>query len=128
MLKKYASNSEVSLSVPMAGGGSVRVTFSPVTGGGGVYYTEDEELQAAMEKHAKFGKLFHEEEIPDEQEEETDSADADAQEEVTFEANCTNDAKDYLCERFGASRTKFRTRAACDEFAKAHGVTIVYND
>lgn len=128
MLKKYASNSEVSLSVPMAGGGSARVTFSPVTGGGGVYYTEDEELQAAMEKHAKFGKLFHEEEIPDEQEEETDSADADAQEEVTFEANCTNDAKDYLCERFGASRTKLRTRASCDEFAKAHGVTIVYND
>lgn len=128
MLKKYASNSEVSLSVPMAGGGSVRVAFSPVTGGGGVYYTEDEELQAAMEKHARFGKLFHEEEIPEEQEEVTDGAETDMQEEVTFEANCTNDAKDYLCERFGASRTKLRTRAACDEFAKEHGVTIVYND
>lgn len=70
MLKKYASKSEVSLSVPMAGGGSVRVAFSPVTGGGSVYYTEDEELQAAMEKHAKFDKLFHEEEIPEEQGEE----------------------------------------------------------
>ena len=55
-------------------------------------------------------------------------AGAEVQEEVTFEANCTNDAKDYLCERFGASRTKLRTRAACDEFAKAHGVKIVYKD
>lgn len=128
MLKKYTSKSDISLSVPIGSGSSVRVSFSPVTGGGSVFYTEDEELQAAMEKHAKFGKLFHEEEIPEEQEEETDSADVDAQEGVTFEANCTNDAKDYLCERFGASRTKLRTRAACDEFAKAHGVTIVYND
>ena len=68
MLKKYTSKSDISLSVPM-GGGSVRVSFSPVTGGGSVFYTEDEELQAAMEKHAKFGKLFKEEEVPEEVEE-----------------------------------------------------------
>ena len=129
MLKNYTSKSDISLSVPMVSGSSVRVSFSPVTGGGSVFYTEDEELQAAMEKHAKFGKLFKEEEVPEETEEEAMAdAGAEVQEEVTFEADCTNDVKDYLCERFGASRTKLRTRAACDEFAKAHGVKIVYKD
>ena len=68
-MKKYTSKSDISLSVQMVGGGSVRVSFSPVTGGGSVFYTDDSQLQAAMEKHAKFGKLFKEEEVPEEVEE-----------------------------------------------------------
>lgn len=68
-MKKYTSKSDISLSVQMGSGGSVRVSFSPVTGGGSVFYTDDSQLQAAMEKHAKFGKLFKEEEVPEEAEE-----------------------------------------------------------
>ena len=57
-MKKYSANTAISVSVTLPNGGSTRVSFSPLTDGASVYYTDDKEIQWALEHHYKFGKLF----------------------------------------------------------------------
>lgn len=58
MLKKYIAKSCVSISVALPTGGTTHVSFTPRTGGGSVYYTDNEKIQEGLKKHPKFGKLF----------------------------------------------------------------------
>jgi outer membrane biosynthesis protein TonB len=58
MTKKYTAKTDIALSVYLKSGKSVHVSFSALTGGGSVLYTDDEELQAALEAHPKYGRLF----------------------------------------------------------------------
>lgn len=57
-MKKYLANTTISVSVSLQNGGNARVSFSPLTDGSSVFYTDDKELQYALEHHYKFGKLF----------------------------------------------------------------------
>lgn len=57
-MKKYSANTAISVSVTLPNGGNTRVSFSPLTDGASVYYTDDKEIQWALEHHYKFGKLF----------------------------------------------------------------------
>ncbi|WP_304423469.1 hypothetical protein [uncultured Duncaniella sp.] len=57
-MKKYLANTTVSVSVSLPNGGNARVSFSPLSDGTSVYYTDDKEIQFALEHHYKFGKLF----------------------------------------------------------------------
>ena len=59
-MKKYIANTAISVSVSLPGTGRecARVSFSALTDGSSVYYTDDEEIQWALEHHYKFGKLF----------------------------------------------------------------------
>ena len=61
-MKKYVANTAVSVSVTLQNGGNARVSFSALTDGSSVYYTNDKEIQHALEHHYKFGKLFRLEE------------------------------------------------------------------
>ena len=56
-MKVYKAKSHIALNV-VTNEGNAHISFSPVTGGGSEFYTKDEALQAALEKHPKFGKLF----------------------------------------------------------------------
>ena len=47
-------------------------------------------------------------------------------EEVEF--SCVDDAKEYLTEKFGAQKSKLRTRAAIIECGRQYGVDIVFED
>lgn len=158
MLKKYQSKSSISLSVLMGTGKSVHVSFDSVTGGGSVFYTEDEELQAALAKHPKFGRLFKEvavatvttakpavkatvkveqpaaeEEVEDEVEdndETTEEAENEATEEEAsnlkqIHVTDLEDAKNYLADNYGVSRTKIRSKKAIVEVAEANGIEFV---
>ena len=58
MLKRYKSKSCVSINVVLPTGGNNHVCFSPVTGGGSVYYTDNENIQKGLERHPKYGRLF----------------------------------------------------------------------
>lgn len=58
-MKKYLANTTISVSVSLPKGGNARVSFSPLSDGTSVYYTEDKEIQFALEHHYKFGKLFN---------------------------------------------------------------------
>lgn len=130
MTKKYTAKTDIALSVYLKSGKSVHVSFSALTGGGSVLYTDDEELQAALEAHPKYGRLFKLEKTIDpkkpaktsktteeaeepveepaddneeaEEEPEEDDAEADDEEAQVKKimVNSLDEAKDYLCEHF----------------------------
>ena len=194
----------MSVSVRLSTGSSTHLSFTPRTGGGSVFYTDNEKVQEGLEKHPKFGKLFKLEEVIEDkkpkkgaapagkaagtvtslgenaqevhrengqdvdgaesgqvQGEETpagetagtaadapgtaaetqgddadtgtdDAGDGDEDEaqggttlkEVTV--TCNDDAKDYLAEHFGVSRTVLRNRAIMDSTAEANGVKFIW--
>ena len=134
MLKKYTSKSHVCLSLTFKNGGHGRVSFSPLTGGGSVYYTDDESMQWALAHHPKCGKLYKVTVITPVAEPEPVKApmpknpEAGASDEPTvmkIEVTCLDDAKDYLCETYGYSRTKLRTGKAIKEAAASHGIEFI---
>ena len=49
-MKVYKAKSHIALNV-VTNEGNAHISFSPVTGGGSEFYTKDEALQAALEKH-----------------------------------------------------------------------------
>lgn len=58
MIKKYSAKSCISISIKLPTGGSTHVSFAPKTGGGSVFYTDNEKIQEGLENHSKYGKLF----------------------------------------------------------------------
>lgn len=125
--KKYISNSHVSLSVLLPSGKSTRVSFAPMTGFGSTFFTEDEALQEALERHARFGSLFR---IDPNYNPEVAKVKAPIEVKIDKPAlevkvSCLDDAKDYLSEKFGESRTKMRSSKAIEELAKTHNVVFV---
>lgn len=130
MVKKYVAKTDIAISVYLKSGKSTHVPFSAKTGGGSVLYTDDAELQEALEAHPKYGKLFKLEQVidpnkkpaapvePEEGAEDTEAneepvnpdADPDTEEATDEEdegeevkkimVNSIDEAKDYLCEHF----------------------------
>lgn len=58
MIKKYSATTNVSINVVLKSGANRHIAFSAQTGGGSVFYTEDVDIQEAMERHYKYGTLF----------------------------------------------------------------------
>ena len=133
MTKKYTARSHVALTIYLADGGRKHVSFSQLTGGGSVYITNDEAEQKALERHPSFGKLFR-----------IDAAFAAAQKLPTFGASVKApkveaqapaapkiqkvhmpslaDAKEYIADNFGVSRSKLRTKASIEAEALKHNI------
>lgn len=128
MLKKYYAKSHVCLSVLLKSGESKHVSFQDQTGSGSIFYTSDVELQEALRKHRKYGKLFKEDTTFQEQPVEKVREEAKEAKMERLEFTCNDDAKDYLVDRFEVSRTKLMTRAAIEDFGKRHNIEIVWAD
>lgn len=134
MIKKYTSKSEIALSVVVGGKKSAHISFDALTGGGSVYYTSDESLQKALERHAKYGRLFKEDrQFAVKQEAlaakatSTEVAEEPIPEESglqlqQIQANSLDDAKNYLCDHYNYSRTKLRSKKAIEEAAAERGI------
>ena len=58
VMKKYIAQTNVSINVVLASGANRHISFSSLTGGSSVFYTDDPDLIQAMERHYKFGTLF----------------------------------------------------------------------
>lgn len=133
---KFVSNSHIALNVVLANGASVHVVFVEHTGKGSVFYTADEQLAAGLRSHVRFGKLFKEEAMPEPKPVAATTkkvkAEAAAEEGEAVENKKTfsnnEDAKDFLAERYGISRSKLRTRAAIETAAKSVGITIEWTE
>ena len=136
MIKKYTSKSTIAINVRLGDGKNIHVSFGAVTGGGSVYYTNDKALQAALEKHHQYGRLFKLQETIDEQPASVDSPEggeeATARPTDTLHADAgsmvhvdgLDDAKEYLCEHFGISRTKLRTKKSILDAASSSGIAF----
>lgn len=135
MLKKYTSKTHPSVNIVLPSGKSLHVSFTPITGGSSVYYTKDENIQKGLESHYKFGKLFKlaatidEEKLAAEKKVKEEAAkNAAAEGEGTLKeikVACVDDAKDYLSEKYGVSRTKIRSIKAVQESAATFGIVFV---
>lgn len=129
---KFISKSHVAINVIMPGGKNVHISFMEMTGGGSAYTTNNVDMANALRQHNKFGKLFKEVAVvekpavkkatPAKPAEAQNGAGGDGTKEMSFKNN--EDAKDYLAERFGISRSKMKTRAAIEESAKQVGIKV----
>lgn len=121
MLKTYSARTQVSISVVLKNKKSVRVSFSPRTMGGSLFYTKDAELQEAIEKHPQFGKLFKLENTEVVKEEKAPIA-ASMKE---IKVASLEDAKDYLKENYGIDWRKLKTSDAIMSIGKENGIQFV---
>lgn len=128
MKKKYIAKTDVSVNVLLPSGKNLHVSFTPLTGGGSVFYTDVEDVQNALEKHYRFGKLFKIDQnynseaakvIP----QKTDIIESGSNDKIIKIVMSDPDAaKTYLSEKFGVSRTKMKSIKAIKDEAAAHNI------
>ena len=118
----------MSINVRLGSGGNMHVSFSPLTGGKSVLVTGDEQLQKALAQHPRYGKLFREDKsFAVEQQRQVEKAAKKEEEPKKPTVNVVkvaawDDAKEYLVEAFGISRTKLRSHIAIETAAAANNV------
>ena len=121
-MKTYKSNTEISLSVRISDKGHVHVRFNPTSNGGSVYTTTNPAIQKGLERHPQFGKLFIlESEIAVPKKEEVKVVE-EAPAKKVVPVGSLQDAKDYLVETFGISRTQLTSKAKILAQAASHNV------
>jgi hypothetical protein len=131
MYKKYQAGTDLSFSV-MVGNERVRVVFEGKTMGCSIYGTRDEKLQKAIESHYWFNDKFFLVEAVDEKKEAAEAKKRAAaktkkkaaDEKKTHIVTDFEDARDYLAETFGVSRSKLKTKEDILSIAKEKGVEL----
>lgn len=128
-MKHYISDSHIAINVTLDGGESMHLSFIALSNGGSVFSTDSEELQKAIERHYRFGELFildHIEEpknTPETTNEEytsvKESEDGNIQK---ITVNDLGEAKNYLADTLGISRTSLRSLKTILEVAKANNI------
>nr|WP_294886424.1 hypothetical protein [Prevotella sp.] len=129
MYKKYQAGTDLSFSV-MVGNERVRVVFEGKTMGCSIYGTRDEKLQKAIESHYWFNDKFFLKEAVDEKKEAAEAKKRaaaktkKAAEKKTHIVTDFEDARDYLADTFGVSRSKLKTKEDILSIAKEKGVEL----
>lgn len=131
MYKKYQAGTDLSFSV-MVGNERVRVVFEGKTMGCSIYGTRDEKLQKAIESHYWFKDKFFLKEVVDEKKEAAEAKKRAAaktkkkaaEEKKTHIVTDFEDARDYLAETFGVSRSKLKTKEDILSIAKEKGIEL----
>lgn len=130
---KFTSNTHVAINVVLPNGANAHVSFSELSGKGSVFYTDNKDLAQALRCHHRFGKMFKEEIVIEKPakkvaEAKSESAQAPGNKGATKQFGNNEDAKEFLADRYGISRSKMRTRAAIIEAAKSVGITIEWTE
>ncbi len=131
MFNKYQAGTDLAFSV-MVGDERMRIVFEGKTMGNSVYMTRDPNVQKAIESHYWFNdKFFLAESIDEKKEaaEEKKKAAAKTKKKVADEKKThvvtdVEDAKDYLAETYGVSRSKMKTKEDILAIAKEKGVEL----
>lgn len=122
----YKSKTTLSINIVLPSGKSKHISFTPITEGGSVYYTNSEDDIAGLEKHPKYGKLFSkQEETPVDKKSAKKPKKTPASDTPTVvTVACEEDAKTFLCEQFGFSRTKLKLRENIISAAKSKNIVF----
>lgn len=131
MFNKYQAGSDLAFSV-MVGNERMRIVFEGKTMGSSVYMTRDPKIQKAIESHYWFKDKFFLAESIDEKKEAAEvkkKAAAKTKKKVADEKKThsvidVEDAKDYLAETYGVSRSKMKTKEDILAIAKEKGVEL----
>jgi hypothetical protein len=130
MFNTYQAGTDLAFSV-MVGNERVRIVFEGKTMGSSVYMTRDPKLQKAIESHYWFNDKFFLAESVDEKKEAAEAkkkaaakTKKKADEKKTHIVTDVEDAKDYLADAFGVSRSKMKTKDDILAIAKEKGVEL----
>lgn len=131
MFNKYQAGTDLAFSV-MVGNERMRILFEGKSTGSSVYMTRDPKVQKAIESHYWFNDKFFLVESIDEKKEAAEAkkkAAAKAKKKVADEKKThlvtdVEDAKDYLAETYGVSRSKMKTKGEILAIAKENGVEL----
>lgn len=129
MRKIYKSGTCLSLNVSLGGGKNARVSFNCHSDGSSSFITDDALLQKGLESHYMFGSMFRLEDAVDLSERcvqlsESEVDDAESPSMLEVSVTDLSDAKNYLAEHFGVSRTQLRSRSSIVEHGAIHGVVF----
>lgn len=130
MFNKYQAGTDLAFSV-MVGDERMRIVFEGKTMGCSIYMTRDPKVQKAIESHYWFNDKFFLVESIDEKKEAAEAKKAAAkakkkvaEEKKTHVVTDVEDAKDYLAETYGVSRSKMKTKEDILAIAKEKGVEL----
>ena len=132
MFKKYQAGTDLAFSV-MVGDERMRIVFEGKTMGCSVYMTRDPKVQKAIESHYWYKDKFFLVESIDEKKEAAEAKkkkDAANNKKKVYDekkihvVTDVEDAKDYLAETFGVSRSKMKTKEDILAIAKEKGVEL----
>ena len=131
MFNKYQAGTDLAFSV-MVGNERMRILFEGKSTGSSVYMTRDPKVQKAIESHYWFNDKFFLVESIDEKKEAADAKKKAAaknkkkvaDEKKTHVVTDVEDAKDYLAETYGVSRSKMKTKEDILDIAKEKGVEL----
>lgn len=125
MFNKYQAGTDLAFSV-MVGDERMRIVFEGKTMGSSVYMTRDPKVQKAIESHYWFNdKFFLAESIDEKKKKAAAKAKKKvADEKKTHVVTDVEDAKDYLAETYGVSRSKMKTKEEILAVAQEHGVEL----
>ncbi len=130
MYKTYQGYSDLAFSVQVDGGRR-RIVFDAQSRGTSIYSTRDAKVQKAIESHYWFGDKFWLLEEVDEKKLEAEAkkkaaakAKKTEEEKKTYQVDNIGDAKDYLADNFGISRSKMKTVEDVKAIARENNVEL----
>lgn len=130
MLKTYQGNSDLAFNVNVEGG-LRRIVFDGQSHGTSIYSTRDVKEQKAIEGHNWFNDKFWLEETIDEKKIEAEAKKKAAarakkveEEKKKYVVTDIADAKEYLADTYGVSRTKMKTKEDVLNYAAEFGVEL----
>ena len=131
MFNKYQAGTDLAFSV-MVGDERMRIVFEGKSTGSSFYMTRDPKVQKAIESHYWFNDKFFLVESIDEKKEAAEAkkkAAAKTKKKVadkkkTHVVTDFEDAKDYLADTYGVSRSKMKTKEDILAISKEKGVEL----
>lgn len=127
MTKVYKARTDLSVNIVLPSGFSRYVSFVPATDGSSWYRTNDEDIMWGLEHHYRYGELFFGHFV-EEAKPRVVEAPEDETETRRVEVADLAEAKDYLADKFGVSRTMLRGEKSIMAQAEANGVTFVIKE
>ena len=131
MFNKYQAGTDLAFSV-MVGDERMRIVFEGKSTGSSFYMTRDPKVQKAIESHYWFNDKFFLVESIDEKKEAAEAKKKAAaktkkkvdDEKKTHVVTDFEDAKDYLADTYGVSRSKMKTKEDILAISKEKGVEL----
>ena len=131
MFNKYQAGTDLAFSV-MVGDERMRIVFEGKSTGSSFYMTRDPKVQNAIESHYWFNDKFFLVESIDEKKEAAEAKKKAAaktkkkvdDEKKTHVVTDFEDAKDYLADTYGVSRSKMKTKEDILAISKEKGVEL----
>lgn len=126
MIKHYRSKSTISVNAVLKSKKSVHIAFTAQSDGSSEYATDNEDIQYALEHHYRFGTLFS---LTGAESAPAAAATAASVQEASGKTGKTrvkvsdlSDAKEYLADTFGISRTSLRSGKDIMRAAEEHHI------